>query len=245
MCKNRPGPRCSDHSRDELERLGTKYAVYLDRLKAAEAELAHAIDNGLAIKRITARVERFKELAQHAGEKAEKAEISYHSTPAGQRSLQERIDSDATDEDEKLFLQEEKLMTAALRKWQNQVYRELRDVTKKHGAAEALMRAQVHINNRQEELLQVREEMLRAQEAAKNPPPTPPASSSASIMKTYQQTMASYRKARRFLRSLKRYQFVIALMTDDLDNYIKRNGKKMGEKAFMGAMKLAVRPLER
>ena len=241
MCRERPGPRCSDHSRAEVARLGTKLAVIKGKIEAAETELEQATKDGRATARIKKRLEVLK--VREAEQKVEKgkADVLYDSTPKGQEELNKKLAQPNLPDQERLEIDEEKLMAQALRKWQLDCVKALRQAKAKGGIVNAITLAQLQLNNREQEVSRIHQELIKAAGAQesyeKNMRGLPPSSNE------YLRYAKKVQKAKRFVRGLKRYQFALAIMTGDLEGYIKRNSKRLTNKATTNLFKGAIRSL--
>lgn len=240
MCRLAPGPRCSDHS---LSRL----SAALTKTQWVEARIAELEEEYKTLKpdsRSAGKNRRILALTQVRAEKIkeaqEKAIIEYNATPAGQADLQARLDDPNLVEEEKWRLELDAAVAKARRQWQSQTMAALRKAEKTSGLGAAIFLAQSELASREEKVKQLTYEILtrtKKQEELEDYSRTPKGRHPSNAPKI----RSLIKHGRTALYVVRNNQLLMALITNDLEGYIKRKKKKLHKAMVMGPVHLVAK----
>lgn len=231
MCRNRPGPRCSDHPRQKLVKNSEKIERTLTDNVSIEKELQQSDLTNKRREALEARKVKNLTLLEEFEENKKLLELEYNATPAGRKELEDRILSEV-DEEVKESLEVDLQVAVQRRKWQTKKGKEFLEVEQKgeDGGKEALKKAA-----KEKAAAQKKAEALKLKKKA----------AQAKLRKA--RTLTPSQKRKKLIKNLKKSIMMMGavisfyqLIMNDMDDYLKKKGNALIRKAAIaGSAKVA------
>lgn len=244
MCRNRPGPRCTDHSRQAMNKAGGRILRVQTEIKELIERIKTAVADSKTEANLKAKLKAKEVEKAELDHKFDEAKLDYDATPGGRQELKDKLEQDNITAEEKEFLQMDLDAAEARRKWQNEMNAKLTKAVKSGGIVSGMMIVQIEMGRQDERLAEIRAKLVQARQEQEhiNRESRTPKGRHPSNANRWRQSQERSRKIIYFFR---KQELLQSLMRDDLDSYFKRQSKKRMRKltrhAFVGTVKAATK----
>jgi len=244
MCRNRPGPRCTDHSLQSMNRASSKLARIKEEAMKLIERFNTAKPGSKTAENLKARIEAKQDERRQAARKFEEEKLDYQATPGGQEELRAKISDEETDPEEAERLKVDLAAAEARRQWQNDMNKKICRAIQEGGVISAVLMVETERHLQHERLAEIQAKLIEAQKEKEHNEKeykTPLGRQPSNAMRLRR----NINRAQKTIYFFRKQELLISLMRGDLDSYLKRQMKRkttnMSRKAFMGGVNVATK----
>jgi len=242
MCRNRPGVRCSDHSLKNLSAVLVKGKSVDETITSLKQQIEISESNGEPTKGLKTQLTKAEAKAEALKLQEEEVTLEYNATPRGQKDLEDQINDPANTDARREQLEIDKAVALARRQWQQTIMSRLKKAQKDGGMAKAIFLAQQDMVGSEAKIQDIAQKILNKETErdeldafSKSPKGRHPSS--------FMKTMAAVNRLNKVIYTLRKQKLLMALITNDLDKYIKSSSRRLGKNLFMGGVKAGTKIL--